>query len=139
MNTKYMQHKNVLVIEDETSLREIFCLVLELEGYHVRGVNNGQEALSYLLSLSGDEYPDAIMLDLMMPIMDGIEACRIIKDTPELTKIFILFLTARTEEFSEVAAFDAGADDFLSKPIKPKALLSRIQNILKRERFTIAR
>ncbi len=125
MNTKYMQHKNVLVIEDETSLREIFCLVLELEGYHVKGVNNGQEALSYLLSLSGDEYPDAIMLDLMMPIMDGNTFLQKISNFPGLSKIPVIICSGHGE-FEKTSQVICN----LEKPVELSKLCQAFNDLL---------
>lgn len=126
MKDKY----KILVVDDEADIVELLKYNLEKEGYEVKTASNGRDAVTQAKLV----VPNIIIMDVMMPGMDGIEACRRIKEMPELAKIYVLFLTARTEEFSEVAAFDAGADDFLPKPIKPKALLSRISTILKRER-----
>lgn len=128
-----MKHKDkfkILVVDDEEDILELLEYNLSKEGYDVKTAENGKEAIEIAKSF----IPHIILLDIMMPSMDGIEACKRLKDLPELSKSFILFLTARTEEYSEVAAFDAGADDFIAKPIKPKALLSRLSAILKREK-----
>ncbi|MDX2190692.1 MAG: response regulator transcription factor [Bacteroidota bacterium] len=120
----------ILIVDDEEDILELLEYNLEKEGYEVKTASNGKEALEeakYFL-------PNLIILDIMMPVMDGIQTCKKIKEMPELFNTYVLFLTARNEEYSEVAAFDAGADDFIPKPIKPKALLSRIANILKREK-----
>lgn len=120
----------ILIVDDEPDILELLEYNLEKEGYDVKTCKNGKEALDKAKTF----VPNLIIMDVMMPIMDGVESCRRIKETPELAKIFILFLTARTEEYSEVAAFDAGADDFIHKPIKPKALISRVQAIFKRDK-----
>lgn len=120
----------ILIADDEEDILEILEYNLTKEGYAIKTVKSGKEALE----AAKDFQPNLIVLDIMMPIMDGIEACRRFREIPEFAKTFILFLTARTEEYSEIAAFDAGADDFITKPIKPKAIVSRIAAILKREK-----
>jgi two-component system, OmpR family, alkaline phosphatase synthesis response regulator PhoP len=120
----------ILIADDEEDILEILEYNLIKEGYTIKTVKNGKEALE----AAKDFQPNLIVLDIMMPVMDGIDACKKFRETPEFSKTFILFLTARTEEYSEIAAFDAGADDFITKPIKPKAIVSRIGAILKREK-----
>lgn len=120
----------ILLVDDEEDIVELLQYNLEKEGYDVKTATNGKLAIEKAKSFM----PNLIILDIMMPLMDGIECCRRIKEIPELAKIFVLFLTARTEEYSEVAAFDAGADDYIPKPIKPKALISRVQAIFKRDK-----
>ena len=121
-------HK-VLVVDDEESIVELLKYNLEKGGYEVRtaldGVQAVEEAKKFL--------PDLVLLDIMMPKMDGVETCRLLRNIPELQKTFIIFLTARAEEYSEVAAFDAGADDYITKPIKPRALMSRINAYFRRD------
>ncbi len=121
-------HK-VLVVDDEESIVELLKYNLEKGGYEVRtaldGVQAVEEAKKFL--------PDLVLLDIMMPKMDGVEACRLLRNIPELQKTFIIFLTARAEEYSEVAAFDVGADDYITKPIKPRALMSRINAYFRRD------
>ena len=120
----------ILIADDEEDILELLEYNLVKEGYAIKTVKNGKEALE----AAKEFQPNIIVLDIMMPVIDGIEACRRFRETPEFSKTFILFLTARSEEYSEIAAFDAGADDFINKPIKPKAFVSRIAAILKREK-----
>ncbi|MEZ4842650.1 MAG: response regulator transcription factor [Bacteroidia bacterium] len=118
----------ILVVDDETDIVEFVSYNLEKEGYTVETAYDGAEAVKKANSFK----PDLIIMDVMMPIMDGIEACRRIRQSSDLKNTFILFLTARNEEFTEIAGFDAGGDDYITKPIKPRALLSRINAIVKR-------
>src|SRR5690606_40077945 len=90
--------------------------------------SDGEEAVA----IAKEFLPSVVLLDLMMPTMDGVEACRRLRDNPQLQKTYIIFLTARAEEYSEVAAFEVGADDYITKPIKPRALVSRIQALFRR-------
>lgn len=119
----------ILVVDDEVDIVEFICYNLEKEGYTVQSANSGQEAVEKAKSFQ----PNLIIMDVMMPQMDGIEACRKIRENEDLNKSFIMFLTARNEEYSEIAGFDAGGDDYVTKPIKPRALLSRVHAIMKRQ------
>lgn len=119
----------VLIVDDDPDILEMLTYNLEKEGFEVRTANNGKKAVSAALAF----LPDLILMDIMMPVMDGVEACRQIRELPELRQAYIIFLTARAEEYSEVAAFDTGADDYLTKPIKPRALMSRINAVFRRE------
>lgn len=119
----------ILVVDDEADIVEFISYNLEKEGYTVQTARNGLEAVEKASSFR----PDLIVLDVMMPQLDGIEACRKIRENPELSNTFIMFLTARNEEYSEIAGFDAGGDDYVFKPIKPRALLSRVNAIMKRK------
>lgn len=121
-------HK-VLVVDDEEPIQELLKYNLEKEGYKVKTAGNGVKAIEIANKFS----PDLVLLDIMMPKMDGVETCRHLRQIPELKKAFIIFLTARSEEYSEVAAFDAGADDYITKPIKPRALMSRINAFFRRD------
>ncbi|WP_250629999.1 response regulator transcription factor [Rhodoflexus caldus] len=121
-------HK-VMVVDDEPDILELLTYNLEKEGYEVKTATNGKKAVTLAQSFQ----PELILMDIMMPVMDGVEACRQIREMPEMRNTFIIFLTARSEEYSEVAAFDTGADDYLTKPIKPRALMSRINAIFRRE------
>ncbi len=121
-------HK-ILIVDDEADIVEMLSYNLEKEGYQVKTAADGRSGVEKARKFK----PDLILMDIMMPVMDGVEACRQIKDTPDLINTFIIFLTARTEEYSEVAAFDVGADDYLTKPIKPRALLSRIDAFFRRQ------
>ncbi len=120
----------VLIVDDEPDIVELLEYNLAKEGYTVESAGNGKEALE---RLSEGFSPDLVLLDIMMPQMDGIEAARRIRQLPELKSTYILFLTARSEEYSEVAAFEVGADDYISKPIKIRALISRINALFRRE------
>jgi len=122
-----VKHK-VLVVDDEPDIRELIEYNLKKEGYQVYTASNGQEAVSEAKRV----LPDLIILDIMMPRMDGIEACRILRTMNEFKNTFMVFLTARSEEYSEIAGFNVGADDYIAKPIKPRALTSRINAILRR-------
>jgi len=118
----------VLAVDDDESILEILRYNLDKAGYEVKTAADGQEALETARRFR----PNLVLLDIMMPRLDGVETCRQMRQLPELNGTFIIFLTARSEEYSEVAAFDVGADDYINKPIKPRALLSRIQAILRR-------
>jgi two-component system alkaline phosphatase synthesis response regulator PhoP len=121
--------QKILVVDDEEPILELLKYNLEKEGYDVRAANDGQQAVETAKKF----HPDLVLLDIMMPKMDGVEACRQIRAMPELVNTFIIFLTARTEEYSEIAAFDGGADDYIQKPIKPRALMSRISALFRRD------
>ncbi|VAW27688.1 Phosphate regulon transcriptional regulatory protein PhoB (SphR) [hydrothermal vent metagenome] len=120
-------HK-ILIVDDDEDILDLLSYNLSKEGYQVFRAHDGVEALE----VAKAKLPELIILDIMMPRMDGVEACRLMREEPHLSKAHIIFLTARSEEYSEVAAFDSGADDFLSKPIKPRALLSRVNSYFKR-------
>ena len=119
----------VLVVDDEEDILELLEYNLKKAGYEVFKGRNGQEAVAIAIA----ETPDIILLDIMMPLMDGIQACQEIRKDPALENAYIIFLTARIEEYSEIAGFSAGADDYINKPIKPNALISRLQSVLKRK------
>jgi two-component system, OmpR family, alkaline phosphatase synthesis response regulator PhoP len=121
--------QKVLVVDDEEPILELLKYNLEKQGYDVRTANEGAEGVE----IAKKFHPDLVLLDIMMPKMDGVEACRQIRAMPELVNTFIVFLTARAEEYSEIAAFDGGADDYILKPIKPRALMSRISAIFRRD------
>jgi len=120
-------HK-ILIVDDEPDIRELIEYNLKKEGYQVFTASNGQEGVAEAKRV----LPDLIILDIMMPKMDGIEACRILRTMNEFKNTFMVFLTARSEEYSEIAGFNVGADDYIAKPIKPRALTSRINAILRR-------
>lgn len=119
----------ILVVDDENDILEFIQYNLKKEGYEVHLAHNGQEAIDMGKKIK----PDLILLDVMMPVMDGIEACKQMKSDSAFNKTFIVFLTARAEEYSEIAGFNAGADDYIAKPIKPRVLISRISAILRRK------
>ncbi|MDF3077474.1 MAG: response regulator transcription factor [Sphingobacteriaceae bacterium] len=118
----------VLIVDDEPDILELIEYNLKREGYQVKTASNGEEGVTEAKAF----LPDLIVLDIMMPVMDGIEACRIMRSMPQFKNTFMVFLTARNEEFSEIAGFNVGADDYIAKPIKPRALVSRINAILRR-------
>lgn len=119
----------ILVVDDEADILDLLKYNLSREGYEVKTASDGLAAVE----LAREFNPNIILLDIMMPKMDGIEACRRIREIPQLNGCTIIFLTSRSEEYSEVAAFDNGANDYITKPIKPRALLSRISAFLRRE------
>ena len=118
----------ILLVDDEPDILEIVGYNLSSGGYQVFTASNGLEAIE----VAKKELPDLIILDVMMPKMDGIEACEQLRKLPELSNTIITFLTARNEDYSQVAGFDAGADDYIAKPIKPKVLLSKVKGLLRR-------
>lgn len=120
--------QKILVVDDEADIVELISYNLTKEGYQVYTAANGKEGIK----VAKEVYPDLIILDVMMPEMDGIEACRLMRSMPEFKQTFMVFLTARSEEYSEIAGFHVGADDYIAKPIKPRALMSRINAILRR-------
>ena len=121
----------ILVVDDEPDIRELIEYNLKKEGYQVVTAENGKEAIEQAKIHS----PQLILLDIMMPEMDGIEACRNIRSLPDFKNTFIVFLTARSEEYSEVSGFNVGADDYITKPIKPRILMSRISALLRRNKI----
>ena len=120
----------ILIIDDEKDILEMLRYNLEREGYKVRTLTNGQQAVAVCKEFN----PALVILDIMMPKQDGVETCRQIRKEKDLEDIYIVFLTARSEEYSEVAAFDIGGDDYIIKPIRPRALLSRIQKALMKKK-----
>ncbi len=118
----------ILLVDDELDILEFMEYNLKKEGYLVLLAKNGKEAVD----IAKREKPHLVIMDIMMPLMDGIEACRQIREIPELKSTIITFLTARNEEYSQIAGFDVGADDYISKPIKPRIMLSRIKALLRR-------
>ena len=120
--------QKILVVDDEPDIRELIEYNLKKEGYQVYTASNGQEGIAEAKKV----HPDLIILDVMMPKMDGIEACRIMRSMNDFKSTFMVFLTARSEEYSEIAGFNVGADDYIAKPIKARALVSRINAILRR-------
>ena len=119
----------VLLVDDEPSILEFISYNLRNEGYQVHTASNGNEAIK----LAEEILPNMIILDIMMPGLDGVEVCRKLREKPEFTETIILFLTARSEDYSEIAGFDVGADDYVTKPIRPRVLKARIASLLKRK------
>lgn len=118
----------ILLVDDEVDILEIVGYNLNQEGYQIFTAENGKKAVEKAKKYQ----PHLIIMDVMMPEMDGMEACEIIRNIPELSNTIITFLTARNEDYSQVAGFDAGADDYISKPIKPKVLVSKVKALLRR-------
>jgi two-component system, OmpR family, alkaline phosphatase synthesis response regulator PhoP len=118
----------ILLVDDEPDVLEIVGYNLAQEGYQIVTASNGKEAVAK----ARKELPQLIIMDVMMPEMDGMEACENIRKMPELSQVIITFLTARGEDYSQVAGFDAGADDYITKPIKPKLLVSKVKALLRR-------
>jgi len=125
-----MENKDykILLVDDEVDILEFLGYNLKKEEYRVFTANNGNDAIQ----LAKEENPHLIILDVMMPGMDGIETCRELKQIKELSNTIIVFLTARGEDYSQIAGFDAGADDYITKPIKPQVLISRVKALLRR-------
>ena len=122
------QIPKILVVDDDPDIVEILRYNLSLAGYDVKSASNGKEAIKKAKIF----IPEIILLDVMMPEMDGIEACSLIREIPSLNNTHIIFLSARNEDYTQISAFDAGADDYISKPVKPKILLKKISSIFKR-------
>ncbi|MCW3105400.1 MAG: DNA-binding response regulator [Bacteroidetes bacterium] len=128
MNSDY----KILLVDDEPDILEFLSYNLKKEGYAVCTANNGKEAIV----VAKRENPHLIILDVMMPDMDGIETCRELRALPGLKDVMIAFLTARSEDYSQIAGFEVGADDYINKPIKPRVLISRITALLRRGKST---
>ena len=126
--------QKILVVDDESDILDLISYNLRREGYQVYTATNGRLAIEKAKEVK----PDLIILDVMMPVMDGIEACRLMRNMLEFKNTFMIFLTARSEEYSEIAGFHVGADDYIAKPIKPRALMSRINAILRRNTVDVA-
>ena len=123
-----MDQQKILVVDDEPDILELVQYNLEKGGFQVETASNGVEAIE----IASGWQPNLILLDVMMPEMDGMETCMQIRDHAKLENTIIAFLTARAEDYSQIAGFDAGADDYITKPIKPRVLLSRIKALLRR-------
>ncbi|MCB0379611.1 MAG: response regulator transcription factor [Flavobacteriales bacterium] len=121
--------EKILLVDDESDILEFVSYNLTKEGFQVLTCSNGKEAIK----IAQQENPDLIILDVMMPEMDGIETCHELRSIDKLKDTLIIFLSARGEDYSQVAGFDAGADDYVSKPIKPRLLVSRVKAILRRK------
>ena len=118
----------ILLVDDEPDILEIISYSLKNAGYNIYTATNGVEAVEQASKIE----PHLIILDVMMPEMDGIEACEVIRKTEKIKHTLITFLSARGEDYSQIAGFNAGADDYLTKPIKPKILLSKVKSLLRR-------
>jgi two-component system alkaline phosphatase synthesis response regulator PhoP len=123
-----MEAYKILLVDDEPDILEFLSYNLKNEGFEVFTSNNGKDGLA----MAKANLPHLIILDVMMPEMDGIETCREIRLVPELKNSLVIFLTARGEDYSQIAGFDAGADDYVTKPVKPRVLVSRVKALLRR-------
>jgi len=123
----------ILLVDDESDILEFLSYTLNKEGYQVLTAKNGHEAIS----IARSENPHLVLLDIMMPEMDGIETCKEIREISSLKDVPIAFLTARSEDYTQIAGFNAGADDYILKPIRPKILLSRIIALLRRNKMEV--
>jgi two-component system alkaline phosphatase synthesis response regulator PhoP len=118
----------ILLVDDEPDIVEFLGYNLKKEGYHILTANNGKDAVE----IAKREVPHLIVLDVMMPDMDGIETCREIREQKGLQDVLIAFLTARNEDYTQIAGFEVGADDYITKPIKPRVFISRVKALLRR-------
>ena len=123
-----MEQKRILIADDEKDILELLEYALEKEGYEVYKAKDGEETLQK----AQDKLPNIVLLDIMMPKMDGIEVCRHLRKDPRFDETIIIILTARGEEYSEVAGFEAGADDYVTKPVKLRALIQRLEALQRR-------
>jgi two-component system alkaline phosphatase synthesis response regulator PhoP len=123
-----MSTKKILLVDDESDILDFLSYNLTNAGYIVKVASNGEQGVK----MAGEFEPDLILLDMMMPEMDGIETCEKIRESEKTKTVVIAFLTARGEDYSQIAGFEAGADDYILKPIKPKVLMSRVKALLKR-------
>ena len=121
--------QKILLVDDEEDILEFLSYNLIKDGFEILTANNGAKGLA----LAKKHKPDLVILDVMMPEMDGVDVCQRIRELPELDETLVLFLSARAEDYSELAGFSAGADDYITKPIKPKLLISRVSAILRRK------
>ena len=124
-----MKNEKILIVDDEADIVEILAYNLKKEGFEVLTAENGKKAIEIAI----EERPSLIILDVMMPEMDGMETCYQMRNIPALKDTLITFLSARGEDYSQIAGFDAGADDYITKPVKPRVLVSKVKAILRRK------
>jgi len=124
-------NSKILIIDDEPDIRLLIEYTLKKEGFEVKTANDGISGIETAKQF----LPDLIILDVMMPEMDGMETCEILRENSTFDNTLICFLTARTEDYSQIAGFESGADDYISKPVKPKVLVSRIKGLLRRKKM----
>ena len=124
-----MTKNKILVVDDEKDILEFVSYNLSQEGYSVEVASNGIDAIE----IASKIVPDLIILDVMMPEMDGVTACAKLREIPVLSDVLITFLTARSEDYSQIAGLDSGADDYITKPIRPRLLVSRVKALLRRK------
>ena len=126
MNSEY----TILLVDDENDIREFLSYTLRKEGFVVHTAEDGKSGISMAIEVK----PHLILLDIMMPGINGIEACEKIRSDPDMADVIICFLTAKSEDFTQIAGFEAGGDDYIIKPVKPKLLVSRVRALLRRYR-----
>lgn len=124
-----ISNEKILIVDDEKDILEFLKYNFEKEGYTVYTAQNGIEGKD----LAFKNKPDLIILDIMMPGMDGVELCKELKESPDFNDTFIIFLTARGEDYSQIAGFEVGADDYITKPVRPRVLMARVKALLKRK------
>ena len=122
-------NETILIVDDEKDILEFLKYNFEKEGYTVHTAQNGIEGKQMAIKTK----PDLIILDIMMPGMDGVELCKELREIPDFSDALIIFLTARGEDYSQIAGFEVGADDYITKPVKPRVLLARVKALLKRK------
>ncbi len=123
-----MDKYRILLVDDEPDILEFLSYNIEKEGFEVFTAQNGKDGVELAKKIN----PHLILMDVMMPVMDGIEACEVLRQDDKMQNTIIAFLTARGEDYSQIAGFDAGGDDYITKPVKPKVLISRLKALLKR-------
>ncbi|MCH2224209.1 MAG: response regulator transcription factor [Crocinitomicaceae bacterium] len=123
-----MTNYSILIVDDEPDILQFLTYNLNKEGYKVYTAQNGEEGLKKTFTLE----PSLVLMDVMMPIMDGIETCQLIRENKSITQPIICFLTSRGEDYSQIAGFQAGADDYVTKPIRPRLLISKVKSLLRR-------
>ncbi len=128
MTEKENNNHKILLVDDEQDILDFLSYNLKKEGYQVNTALNGKDAIA----IAKKELPHLIVLDVMMPEMDGIETCKVMRETADLKEVIIAFLSARNEDYSQIAGFEVGADDYITKPIKPRVFLSRVKALLRR-------
>ncbi len=128
MTEKENNNHKILLVDDEQDILDFLSYNLKKEGYQVSTALNGKDAIA----IAKKELPHLIVLDVMMPEMDGIETCKVMRETADLKEVIIAFLSARNEDYSQIAGFEVGADDYITKPIKPRVFLSRVKALLRR-------
>jgi len=129
---KQENNKKILLVDDDPDILQFLSYNIKNEGYEIETAENGIEALKKLDVFK----PDLIILDVMMPEMDGIETCKEIRKIPEFSDTLITFLTARGEDYSQIVGFESGADDYITKPIRPKVLISKLKALMRRQNFS---
>lgn len=124
-----VNHARILIVDDEKDIIEFLKYNFEKEGFKVFSAQNGNDGKKVAIK----EHPDLIILDIMMPEMDGVELCQELRNLPEFEDTLIIFLTARGEDYSQIAGFEVGADDYITKPVRPRVLIARVKALLKRK------